>query len=201
MPNSHGQVAVVAADLAADHESPLASRSDDELMLMARDGAGAAFEALVRRHQARVLRVAARQLGRGGPAADAAQNTFMEIYRCLPRYRPCGVFRAYLYRVLLNQCRMIQRSARSEAARLRVIEPAVEARESVEAHIVARERERDLEVALGRLSGKLRDVVLLRYSAGLGYEEIAATLALPIGTVKRRLFDAMEKLRQLVGDA
>ena len=75
---------------------------------------------------------------------------------------------------------------------------ATEGEPSPEARILQRERERDVEAALARLSDKLRDVVVLRYSAGAGYEEIAATLAIPVGTVKRRLFDAVEKLRRLL---
>jgi RNA polymerase sigma-70 factor (ECF subfamily) len=64
-----------------------------------------------------------------------------------------------------------------------------------------RERFRDVQVALGGLSEKLRAVVLLRYSADLGYDEIADTLEIPVGTVKRRLFDAMTKLREAVEGA
>ncbi len=55
-----------------------------------------------------------------------------------------------------------------------------------------------LERAVARLSPRLRDVVSLRYAASLGYSEIAETLAIPVGTVKRRLFDAVEKLRRLM---
>jgi RNA polymerase sigma-70 factor (ECF subfamily) len=57
---------------------------------------------------------------------------------------------------------------------------------------------REVEAALGRLSEKLRAVVVLRHSAGLSYDEIAETLDLPLGTVKRRLFDAMEKMRRML---
>jgi RNA polymerase sigma-70 factor (ECF subfamily) len=72
----------------------------------------------------------------------------------------------------------------------------VAAEPPVEAAILARERQRDVDAAVARLRDKLRDVVLLRYSAGLSYEQIAVTLEIPTGTVKRRLFDAMERLRQ-----
>ena len=69
---------------------------------------------------------------------------------------------------------------------------------SAEARILARERERDLERAVARLSEKLRDVISLRYAGDLGFYEIADTLGLSVGTVKRRLFDAVEKLRQIL---
>ncbi|HET7542633.1 MAG TPA: RNA polymerase sigma factor [Polyangiaceae bacterium] len=167
--------------------------SDDELMLLARGGLEAAFGTLIRRHQARTLRLAVRYLGRDALAADVTQDTFVEIFRALPRYRAHGKFSAYLYRVLLNRCHMTWRSSRAERRALEVA--AEEVMEVPEHELLLRERRRDLRVALGELSEKLRSVVLLRYSAGLSYEEIAETLEIPVGTVKRRLFDAMIKLR------
>jgi RNA polymerase sigma-70 factor (ECF subfamily) len=173
------------------------SRTDDELMLLARGGVDEAFDVLVRRHEGRVLRMAGRLLGRSALAPDVAQNAFIEIYRGLPRYQPQGKFSAYLFRVLLNQCRVAARSARRAGV---VVEdpPAAPGDRSGESLILARERQREVEAALGRLSEKLRAVVVLRHSAGLSYDEIAETLDLPLGTVKRRLFDAMEKMRRML---
>jgi RNA polymerase sigma-70 factor (ECF subfamily) len=182
-------------------EEPVEERSDDDLMLLARGGVASAFATLVRRHQARALRVVARRLGRGAPAADVVQSTFLEIYRALPRYQPRGKFPSYFYRVLLRQCAMVRRSAGVEA-RAALVMPAAPAETAAtqEAAILARERERDVEAALARLSTKLRDVVVLRYSGELSYDEIADVLDVPLGTVKRRLFDALEKLRDVLED-
>jgi RNA polymerase sigma-70 factor (ECF subfamily) len=192
-------VAAAPPERGGGEGAPLAARDDDDLMLLARGGLPGAFATLVRRHQARALRVAARRLGRGAPATDVVQNTFLEVYRALGRYQPRGRFTSYLYRALLSQCSLAQRRARAEArAAALPAPPAPVAPPSQEAAILARERERDVEAALGRLGAKLRDVVLLRYSAELRYEEIAEALAIPVGTVKRRLFDAMERLRELL---
>jgi RNA polymerase sigma-70 factor (ECF subfamily) len=168
-------------------------RTDDELMLLARGGHDLAFTTLIRRHQARTLRIAVRYLGRDALAADVTQDTFVEIFRALPRYRAHGKFTSYLYRVLLNRCHMTWRSSRAERRALEFA--SEEPTEMPELELLLRERRRDLRVALGELSEKLRSVVLLRYSAGLSYDEIADTLEIPMGTVKRRLFDAMTKLR------
>lgn len=177
----------------------LEDRSDDELMLFARGGHEAAFSVLIRRHQGRTLRLALRYLGREALAADVTQDTFVEIFRALPSYQAHGKFRAYLYRVLLNRCHMAFRAARAEQRALEVIEENVS--ELDDAELLLRERFRDVQVALGGLSEKLRSVVLLRHSAGLSYDEIAETLDIPVGTVKRRLFDAVTKLRDAVGGA
>jgi len=183
-----------------EREPPgLEERSDDELMLFARGGHDAAFSTLIRRHQARTLRLALRYLGREALAADVAQDTFVEVFRALPQYQAHGKFRAYLYRVLLNRCHMAWRAARSEQRALEFI--GENTSEIDDAELLLRERFRDVQVALGGLSEKLRSVVLLRYSADLGYDEIAETLEIPVGTVKRRLFDAMTKLREAVEGA
>jgi len=173
----------------------LQRQCDDDLVRQAREGVDGAFDELVRRYQVELLRVAARYLGSNALAPDLAQNTFLQVYGALDRYEARGAFRAYLHRVLLNQCRMAHRSAQIS---LRALQHSEFGRSSDDLHILEREKQRELERALNGLSQKLRDVVVLRYCGDLDYEDIAQTLAVPIGTVKRRLFDAMEKLRELV---
>lgn len=184
---------LAVATRSAEGEGALAELDDDELMLLARDGAPEAFDTLVRRHQAKVLRVAYRYLGETSLAADAAQNAFVAVYRGLPQYRASGKFTAFLYRVLLNQCRMARRSAATES---RVLIELWSRRESESREVPRHEQRRDVEAAVRELSPKLRDVVLLRFGADLGHDEIAETLDIPVGTAKRRLFVAMAKLRQ-----
>jgi RNA polymerase sigma factor (sigma-70 family) len=186
----------------------LAPRTDDELMLLARGGIMEAFDQLVRRHQTRVLRVAARRLADREMAPDVAQCAFLDLYRALPRYQARGRFQAYLFRAVLNQCRMAERAARTERRHrprpVGAVDPDLAAQQvaaldsSAETRVLERERDRDLERAVARLSERLRDVISLRYAAALGYNEIAETLGIPVGTVKRRLFDAVEKLRRLM---
>jgi RNA polymerase sigma-70 factor (ECF subfamily) len=66
--------------------------------------------------------------------------------------------------------------------------------------LLARERRRTVEVAVGKLSEKLRDVVVLRFSGGLSYQAISEELDVPVGTVKSRLAAGMDKLRELLGE-
>jgi RNA polymerase sigma-70 factor (ECF subfamily) len=134
-----------------------------------------------------------RYLGRDALAADVVQDAFVEIFRALPQYQAHGRFPSYLYRVLLNRCHLTWRSARAEQRALTLV--SQDATEVDEGELLLRERRRDLSLVLGELSEKLRSVVLLRYSAELSYQEVAETLDIPVGTVKRRLFDAMAKLR------
>jgi RNA polymerase sigma-70 factor, ECF subfamily len=193
------RLSLVPKRAAIEQSVGLEARSDDELMLLARGGMDAAFSSLIQRHQARTLRLALRYLGRESLAADVAQDTFVEVFRALPQYQARGKFSSYLYRVLLNRCHMTWRSAHAEQRALQFAAETITEVDEVE--LLLREWRRDMSNALGGLSEKLRSVVLLRYCAGLSYDEIAETLEVPEGTVKRRLFDALIKLRAALGES
>ena len=171
---------------------------DDALMARAKAGDDAAFNTLVRRHYNRLGRVAAKYLIRSDLATDAVHNTFVELHRAVPRYEPRGRLTSYLYRVLLNQCRMLQRRSRyDKQLRERLaVEPPPNAGAELQPYVLAPERQRELDDAVASLSDKLKAVVHLRFSAGLTYEEIAQALELPLGTVQSRLFLALKKLRK-----
>jgi RNA polymerase sigma-70 factor (ECF subfamily) len=176
---------------------PFAELDDDELMRLVRGGRSAAFDELVRRHQRRVLGIAAREVRGSAAARDVAQSVFLQLYRATASYEARGTFTAFLYQIVLNQCRMARRTGRSHDRRLADVarEPSPEAESSSDFAILERERNRDVERALDRLSEKLRVVVVLRYGGDLSYHEIAEVLGVPLGTVKRRLFDALAELR------
>jgi len=167
------------------------SHGDDELMLLARNGQREAFDSLVVRHQARMLRVAQRLLGDPGAAADAVQNTFLALFGALGDYQARGKFRSYLYRLLLNQCRRMHRGWHLEY-RTRSLLPS---EPMTSDQLLARERQQEVERALARLPAKQRSVLLMRYTAELGYQEIADALDIPLGTVKSRIFEATARLR------
>ena len=180
-------------------DRPLGELEDDELMLMARGGVGEAFDALIERHQKKALRVASRTLGQPAMALDAAQNAFFDIYRNLESYQPRGKFRSYLYRVLLNQCLMTKRTVRrQDQISLELSREMQPNGDLPEAKVLARERRRELERALGKVSEKLRNVLVLRFVADLSYIEIGEVLQVPVGTVKSRMFSGLEKLRSLM---
>lgn len=202
---SAGKVAlfvVPSGNSAAGSATPIADRSDDELMVLVRGGLRTAFDELVRRHRRRLLGVAVRYVKHQGLAHDLVQNTFLEIYRSACRYQTRGSFTSFLYRALLNQCHMARRTARSEQrllAAAAAAEPVVRiSPETAEDRILASERDRHVQRALDRLSETLRAPIVLRYTGDLSYQEIADVLDIPLGTTKRRLFDALEKLRVLI---
>ncbi len=181
----------------ADPAAPYANRSDDDLMLLARGGVEPAFDALVRRHQGRVLQIAKKFLGSSALAEDAAQDAFVELYRYLPRYRPDGKLRVLLYRITINRCRMSARTTRR--SRLVLTEPPERSVPAeAEDTVLRRERQRDVQAAVDQLTPALRSVVTLRYAGDLTQPEIAEALDIPVGTVKSRLFHGLKKLRGLL---
>ena len=172
---------------------------DDQLMALVREGRLSAFDELVRRHQTQVIRIASKYFGNEALAKDVSQNTFLAVYRSAHRYQGRGRFGAYLYRVALSQCHMTRRSLRRQKEPI-FTEAAPEATTTSNAvdDLLAREAHQRVQHAVDRLSDKLKSVVVLRFGGELSYQEISETLGLPLGTVKRRLFDALGKLRKEV---
>lgn len=188
---------VALAPRAVSDCAPHGDRSDDDLLLLTRGGIQPAFDVLMKRHQTLALRVATRYLRDRSLAHDVAQQAFFEVFRGLNRYQPSGKFKPFLCRIIINQCRMY---GRFKVCADRMTEQLVLQQELSSEQALVTEQRRDLEHALSRLNEKLRSVVILRYDEGLSLAEIAHALQLPIGTVKRRLFVALEKMRDLLNE-
>ncbi|MBL8920231.1 MAG: sigma-70 family RNA polymerase sigma factor [Myxococcaceae bacterium] len=178
----------------------LEGRDDDALMALSRTRREA-FDVLVGRHQQALLRIAAKYLGDVATARDACQATFLEVYRARHAYRPLGRFPFFLRRVLLNQCHLVARRGGADA-RLAALDVAPDAPPPPDALILAEERRQLVEAEVSKLSEKLRAVIVLRYAGGHTLEDIAEVLDVPVGTVKSRLFAAMQALASaLPGEA
>lgn len=186
-------------ELNQHRDQKLDERSDDDLMLLTRGGRKEAFAILVQRHQLRALKVANRYTGDINKSKDIVQNTFLEIYRYVPRYQAQGLFNRLLMRILVNQCRMGFRSQKSvdrvenEMKQIHQDSPALP-----DETILARERNSEVNKAMSKLSDKLRTVLILRFSSELSYNEIAQQLDIPVGTVKSRIAAGIEKLRSVM---
>jgi RNA polymerase sigma factor (sigma-70 family) len=154
----------------------------------------AAFGELVRRHQSAVRRFL-RQLT-GGDAAqadDLAQETFLQAWRSLGRFRGEASFSTWLLGIARNHARNAWRRQRLElpgAGPERPDESASPAR--------AAALSQDLTAALQRLEPDEQNVLHLCYQQGLSHSEISAVLGWPLGTVKTSLARSKDKLRQLL---
>lgn len=164
---------------------------DEDLLDDARRGSRDAFDRLVIRHQDEIYTMALRMLGRPADAADVTQETFLRAFLNLPTLRR-QTFRAWLYRVAINAAHDVQRQGRRRPAQplhddagnvVDLPDPAASPEERTE----RRDQGRRVREALLRLPDEFRAAVILRDVNELSYEEIAAALRTPLGTVKSRI--------------
>jgi RNA polymerase sigma factor (sigma-70 family) len=175
---------------------------DAKLAEQAREGDTAAYERLVRMHQAVAFRAAYLVTGDAQEAEDATQEAFVKAYRALARFRPGAPFRPWLLTIVANEARNRRRSAGRRAnLTLRASQEgsSVAAAVSPEAAVVASERREELLSSLEELSEGDRLVISCRYFLELSEEETAATLGCARGTVKSRLSRALVRLREVMG--
>lgn len=169
---------------------------EQSLIQSAAAGDESAFEALVSRHAAAVLAVARARTADTVLAEEILQDTFVRLFRNLPRFRGESSLRTWLVRIALNLATDARRRdpRRFEVAMDAPPEPPSTGEDAEHAGIRLQEAER-VRQAIAGLSEPLRLVVTLRYDAGLGYGEIGRVLDVPIGTVASRLAAALRQLR------
>lgn len=179
------------------------------LIAEARRGDLDAFNLLVLEHQTRAFNLAWRITGDGEAAADATQEAFLSAYRKLASYRG-GSFRAWLLRIVTNACydelrRRKRRPAESmdalEEASLsgdgvRSVDPLSSSTDDPEKAAERAEVTRAIERCLRGLPEEFRTVVVLADVLALDYQEVAAAMGSPVGTVRSRLARARARLRE-----
>jgi RNA polymerase sigma-70 factor, ECF subfamily len=177
--------------------------SDEELLALARRGEEEAFGDFVRRHTATVHRWMVRAVGEGD-ADDMTQEVFVKAYRGLERFRGDAPPRAWLAAIADNAVKNRYRS-RSRFRRIFAgsadEEGSPEPRETAagpEETARAQESRRAIAEALRLLPADFRMPVVLRDIEEWSYEEIAASLELPLGTVKSRIARGRGHLREIL---
>jgi RNA polymerase sigma-70 factor, ECF subfamily len=161
--------------------------TDPVLIRAAMAGDVGAFEQIVRLHQQSVWRYLRRLLGDPAAAEDVAQETFLRVYRRLPTYAFRSRFSTWVFQIARNAGLDELRSrARTERTR-RAVRPAAPSADGPAARV-------ELDAALASLPVDQRDALLLVEVLGLRYAEAAVVLAVPVGTVKSRVFGARVRL-------
>lgn len=184
--------------LAAVAERPreLGDRDDDELMRLVAVGHLPAFTELAQRYEGRVRRFCSRLSSSSAVGDEIAQEVFLDLWRGRGTYRREGTFAAFLFTIARRRCasagrRMIDRVWVNEDA----AEPPANDAVALDA-LIERERWREVEVEVARLSPKLREALAMRFSAGLSYEQIAEATGKPEVTARARVFQAVRRLRE-----
>jgi RNA polymerase sigma-70 factor (ECF subfamily) len=163
-----------------------------------------ACEALVRQYQDRVFAIIYRIIGEADRVEDIAQEVFLRAFRSLKKFRGGSSFYTWLYRITvnttLNALRSRHRSKETFLEDVEALQPPVDLGAGPAEETEQRQLAQRVKEAIGQLEEQYRAIVYLREIEGLSYEEIAKVVALPVGTVKSRLFRARQHLKELLKD-
>jgi RNA polymerase sigma factor (sigma-70 family) len=171
---------------------PIVIPDDHTLVLSAKEGDEKAFGELVKRYQQFVVRMAHTYLGDNESAKDAAQDIFVKAYEGLPYLENDLIFKSWLYRIGRNHCLNLVRRRKIESnyqADSEFGQPA-----DIDIKII-------LRTGIGRLDEVSQEILTLRYYHDLKYEEISELLAIPLSSVKIRLFRAKKSLKAVLGES
>lgn len=188
----------VAGDLP---DEGVAGPSDLELVRRAQRNERGAFDLLVLKYQHKVVKLVARLLRDPTEAEDVAQEAFVKAYRALGSFRGDSAFYTWLYRIAVNTARNAIASRQR-----RPLDYEAELSEGEQLNLASRLRDTDtpeatalseeirvtVNQAIELLPEDLRTAIVLREVEGLSYEEIAAAMDCPVGTVRSRIFRARE---------
>jgi RNA polymerase sigma-70 factor (ECF subfamily) len=187
----------------------LTNLPDADVVKLAQQGRDAAFRELVRRYERPVFSLVFRMVRDRETAEDLAQDAFIKVLNHIDRYRPEFKFSSWLFKIANNvaidylrkrQLDTISIDGSPHAATQAEIEATsfdvVARQENALEEMEARELGTAIEQAIARLRPEYRSCIMLRHVEGRSYEEIAATLDLPLGTVKTYIHRARHELRR-----
>ncbi len=176
---------------------------DLELVRRAQAGQRAGFDLLVHKYQHRVAHLVSRYVRDPAEIEDVAQEAFVKAYRGLANFRGESAFYTWLYRIAVNTAKN-----HAGAAARRATEQAGDAHEleqtqaatplhdpaTPERELASDQIQQAISATLEGLPAELREALVLREMDGLTYDEIAAVMECPIGTVRSRIFRAREAI-------
>ena len=181
-----------------------AEESDLSLVRRVQRGDKRAFDVLVLKYQHKVVKLVMRYVRSQAEAEDIAQEAFIKAYRALPQFRGDSAFYTWLYRIAINTAKNAVASRdRSPISyeldngdRAEIYESQGRMKDSAtpEALAMTEEIRSTVNAAIESLPEDLRTAIVLRELEGLSYEEIAAAMDCPVGTVRSRIFRAREAI-------
>jgi len=174
--------------------------ADHALVERCKRGDWSAFTELVVRYQRPIYNAAFWMLRRPEDAKDITQIVFLKVAERLDDYDPKFKFFSWIYRIAVNESlNLLRRNSREEALDDEVELPGRDD-DDPERRAHDAEVSRRIESALMRMSTNDRMVLTLRHFSECSYQEIAEILDLDEKTVKSRLFEARQRLRDLLAD-
>jgi RNA polymerase sigma-70 factor (ECF subfamily) len=175
------------------------------LIRRVQQGDRSAFDLLVAKYQHKILNLVMRYVKDPSEALDVAQEAFLKAYRAAPSFRGESAFYTWLYRIAINTAKNYLVAARRRPAAVHVDFADTEQFETLtkqsdidtpERLALTEEIGSAVDAAIQDLPEELRTAILLREIEGMSYEEIAATMECPVGTVRSRIFRAREAIEE-----
>jgi RNA polymerase sigma-70 factor (ECF subfamily) len=178
--------------------------TDKELVAGCQRGDTDAFRGLFEKHKDRVYSIALRYCGDEALAQDISQETFLKLFSSIGSFRGDSSFESWLYRLVVNRCFDQKRTTRRLMPLLDELLSVLRAPdESILDEVLRFEMSAHVGLVVRSLPPEQRMVVVLRYTEGLSYDEIAGILGCSSGTIGSRLNRAHKvmarRLSHLVG--
>jgi len=178
--------------------------SDLSLVRRVQRGDKGAFDALVLKYQHKLVKLVMRYVRNPAEAEDIAQEAFIKAYRALPQFRGDSAFYTWLYRIAINSAKnaVVSRDRspveydldRHNPDESYDMQGRMKDSETPEGLVLTDEIRSTVNAAIESLPEDLRTAIVLRELEGLSYEEIAAAMDCPVGTVRSRIFRAREAI-------
>src|SRR5438309_1861478 len=177
--------------------------SDLSLVRRVQRGDKGAFDALVLKYQHKLVKLVMRYVRNPAEAEDIAQEAFIKAYRALPQFRGDSAFYTWLYRIAINTAKNavvsrdrspIEYDLDRNSEESYDMQGRMKDSETPEGLVLTEEIRSTVNAAIDALPEDLRTAIVLRELEGLSYEEIAAAMACPVGTVRSRIFRAREAI-------
>jgi RNA polymerase sigma-70 factor (ECF subfamily) len=182
------------------------TETDQQLVRRAQKGDLRAFDLLVLKYQGRIGSLVSRYVSDSAEVEDVTQEAFIKAFRALDKFRGDSAFYTWLYRIAANAAKnhLVARGRRPssdatiEDAELFDQGGALMEEGTPEEVAMGEELARVVEEALASLPDELRAALTLREFEGLSYDDIAAVLECPVGTVRSRIFRAREAIDERI---
>jgi RNA polymerase sigma-70 factor (ECF subfamily) len=172
---------------------PSAAATRSVLVHAARGGDVRAFAALVDAYYARSLRFALHMLASRDDAEEAVQDTFVRVYKALPKYEEREAFEPWIFRILANRCRS---AGARERRRAEFVEYGdVPERPVSSGHDDAIAWREEIGIALAALPEEQREAFLMRHVEDLSYEDMSVATGVGVSALKMRVKRACDALR------
>lgn len=184
-----------------------AQDTDQQLVERVQKGDKRAFDLLVLKYQHKIFAIIGRYVRDHSEVQDVAQEAFIKAYRALANFRGDSAFYTWLYRIAINTAKnyLVARNRRPPSSDVEVEDAefyagseALKDMETPERSLLRDELQAVVDQAIRDLPEDLRTAVTLREMEGLSYEDIAAIMDCPVGTVRSRIFRARESIDRCI---